>query len=609
MRGSCRQIQVLVASVATLAACQAITDFTLTPVAETTEELCSDDRDNDFDGLTDCQDWNCLDTLSCCDIPELILEDDFDGGPDDCEETACAEATCAETSCGPDEERWHTWACPFPTVCNGAMRIAKTECFAAGALARPTLSLEPGLRIDVGIVGRPELRGYLEIALTLQADADLPGSFDQCGSFQRVSGFVTVTQEAVPDGYQLIAKLREVELGRSATITDTETPRMVTITIDRERRLQFAVDGDPFAGAPEPLPQTDEVARLALSGLTERAAFASARIQAGIRCHDPTSWVLAGADREASVVLDGNAAGTGFDSDEVFLPRVRVVGGDVELYYTGCPWGAQQGCSSLQIALGRAVSSGGGPFVRDPDNPLVVLGDIPSGALSGVNAFFTSDIFQGEPLRGYVASGWNDPIYYVEGNLKPGRSVLVGTFGDWNAEVCCPAAIEEPDGVVRLWYAGRPRLGEGVWRIGLATSEDGGETFENHPENPIFPEGPPGSFDSLGVLRPTVVFDESRQLYRMWYEAHDFFGKSSIGYAVSVDGEIWSRSPGGPVVVAADLDLASVGGPEVRLHPDGRLEMWIHGASVDHPRRRIFHLRNAGTRPGGEVDEEDGEAL
>ena len=68
-------------------ACELIGNFDLTRVTESTEALCSDSVDNDGDGLTDCQDWKCLGLSVCCNMPVVVLADDFNGA-------ACAAQSC-----------------------------------------------------------------------------------------------------------------------------------------------------------------------------------------------------------------------------------------------------------------------------------------------------------------------------------------------------------------------------------------------------------------------------------------------------------------------------------------------------------------------------------
>jgi len=209
-----RRVRPLALLLASAAACQLATDFTLAPVAETTEELCADGRDNDFNGLGDCQDWSCQGTLRCCDIPELLLVDDFAGGPA-CADAACAGQTCASPTCGPDAEQWATWPCPFAKVCDGALHFDKEECFAAGAVSEKSVALTPGLLVEVQLRGAPELRGWLEVALTLQDREDLVGSLNPCGVQQKVNGFAAVRQVHDPAGWKLVASFQQVDVGTS----------------------------------------------------------------------------------------------------------------------------------------------------------------------------------------------------------------------------------------------------------------------------------------------------------------------------------------------------------------------------------------------------------
>ena len=87
-----------------------------------------------------------------------------------------------------------------------------------------------------------------------------------------------------------------------------------------------------------------------------------------------------------------------------------------------------------------------------------------------------------------------------------------------------------------LWYAGRSVADSSTWRIGLALSSDG-VTYTKVAGNPVLVgDSTSEDYDGRGVSMPDVVYDESRQLYRMWYTATALFGVTSIGYAVSTDG-------------------------------------------------------------------------
>jgi hypothetical protein len=99
-----------------------------------------------------------------------------------------------------------------------------------------------------------------------------------------------------------------------------------------------------------------------------------------------------------------------------------------------------------------------------------------------------------------------------------------------------------------MWYAGSDG---GTARIGYATSTDNGLTWQKHPGNPVLNTGPAGSFDSRHVEGHWVVHDASG--YRMWYAGYD--GSNwRIGLATSSDGIVWMRYAGNPV-----LNLGSAG--------------------------------------------------
>jgi hypothetical protein len=589
----------LAAAAAALAAAAGsctLIDFDLPRIAETDDALCSDGRDNDFDGLADCQDWNCLGALPCCDIPEVLLLDDFDGGGLACDDAVCADAGCAALACGPDAELWHTWPCPYPRACDGALRIEKSVCFAAGVLSQNAVALAPGLRVTAVLEGRPERLGYLEVALTLQEPGDLPGALDPCGRQQRVVGFAAVRQIWHDDGYVLVAQFQEQDIATSPPVTTPDAPHTVSIGVDVDRRVSYALDGATFAVSDIALPQTEAAARVALTGITEAATFASVQVQAGLRCHDPTTWQLAGADLDASTLLRGSGVGNAFDGTEVYHPAVWESPAGLELYYTGCAWPpGVEDCDQLLIGIGHATASGAGEAARDADNPVLVQDDIPAAGLTSFRKDMAVDVLPGPTLRGYVAPTQGTAIWSLDAAMDPVANLLqTGSPGEWDGgEMCCATVVEHPDGTTYLWYAGRPTRESRLWQLGLATSTDG-ETFTRHPDNPILRPGPSAAFDSEAVLSPAIAYDAERALFRMWYEGRDFFGESAIGYAVSTDGAHWRRYDGNPVLTADDAGVASLGAPDVLLDPDGRLRMWVHAVAPGELERRIIQLANQG---------------
>jgi len=589
-----------------LGACRLVTEFVLVPIEEDTPELCADGRDGDFDGLTDCQDWSCLDLLPCCDIPEVVLVDEFDSGPDDCGVSECADADCGELTCGPNPDVWHTWPCPYPTECEGALRLNKTSCFPSGVLSRTDFSLEPGLRAEVDIAGLPELLGNVELALTIQDEAALAGSLAECGSDQQITGFAAIRQRRKGEGYEFAALSQGSEIGASAAIADAEATHTIAIGIDRDRYLVYSVDGEPFTTAPEPLPPTSVRAHVALSGLTAHVRFEAVRVQEGLRCHDPTAWAPEGGDIESAMVLSGDTEeSSSFDLDEVFHPAVRETDTGLELFYTGCRWlPGTSDCEPFLLGIGRATSSGAGAFQRDAEhNPWLTPEDFPEAGLAGNYRNLSVDLLPGEPRRAIAAPTADTGIFVLGQDMLPAFEAIPRDFPNgWDAvRMCCPSVLALPDGTTYVWYAGSPSEGDEDWSIGLAISTDG-VTFDRVGSGPVLSFGSAGSFDSEAVLSPTVVYDTKRGLFRMWYEGRDYFGKTAIGYAVSTDGIEWHKAPQNPVLVPEDIGLTSVGGPEVHLAGDGRLRAWVHGVIEGESRRQIFALSNEGTLIGGDEE-------
>ncbi len=599
---------VLAAAAVLLAGCEVVTDFTLQPVAETTEQLCTDGKDNDFDGLTDCQDWNCSDQLPCCDIPVVQLVDDFDNGPADCATDGCDGARCDQPDlCAPDTSAWHTWPCPVTTECGGALHFNKTRvnCFESGVLSKVPVTVGPGLIIEADVVGRPEKLGYVEFGLTIQTEQDLGGSLDPCGSSQHVILFASIRQVYDDAGYRAVATFQQTEVGESAPVTDTGVPHRLAITVNDDRQVHYSLDGEEFAAGVVPVPSSTEEVRLAVTGVTETATVNAVRVQAGRLCHDPTGWQLTGADADSSMVFGIDPqTGLEFDADEVFSPSLRFDGDQTELYYTGCPWtSGRSECDPLAIGIGRAHLDNG-QFVRDSPTPLFTAADVPGGELSGLRLDMQIDATGGADFRGYLAPGSGAPVFEVDHSFTQITAALpAGALGDFDeADVCCPSVVDLPDGRSMMFYAGsRVRNAVNNWQIGLAISDDGGKTFTRYADNPIFRPGPAGSFDSDGVFDPVVVYEPGRNLFHMWYEARDFFGTVTIGYAVLTDGINWSRFPGNPVIDPRDFGFESTGGPEVVLSPDGKLRMWLNGRTTDAPRRQIYSMFNNGRDPSADM--------
>ncbi len=546
MTGTARQ-SILFASCALAGACTAVTDFDPVALVEDTDLACSDGIDNDGDSLADCQDLGCLGQRSCCDLTAVLLEDDFDSvltySPDGCS--------------APDPERWLAWGTPDPLVCDGSLWPIKdnAHCYPVGVLGRQPLALQSGLTVMAGVAGIPEPGAGMRVGLTFQDR--IVGSPDDCDVIDGPAPFLSIRQVAVSGGYQLVARFDERDLAGSAVIAD-DRRHEVSMVIDDGGRVHYAVDGSVFARSPEGQPVTSvtQPAYLIMYGAGLVSSITDAMLVAGNQCDTPAGWQPAGE----FVALGPDISADVWDAYEVKRPLVMRDAADedlVHMYYTGC----DHPFDGSQCDIGHALSVAAAPFVR-------------AGKVGQAGAPWTM-----MPPNVAAQGGFD--------RLNPGAP------GSWDEWITSMSAIEQGDRVL-VWYSGM-RSSEGVLRIGLAISVDGGQTFTRHPDNPVLAEGEFGAFDDRGTTDPFVVHDAARSLYRMWYVAEGFLGASaSLGYAVSTDGVHWVRHDG-PVLRPEDVGLASLGNPSVLDGPDG-LRMWIHGHPVGDPANRIYELVNRGRR-------------
>jgi len=593
------------------AACTLVTEFDKSKVIERNASLCSDAIDNDGNGLTDCQDFGCLAEDVCCTIPTLAIVDDF-------EEQECSNAACDdpdEDCAGIDPQRWQPWGLPYPIVCEGALSPHKTEqCYDVGVLSTEALALRPGLRVEVGIVGRPEIMGRLEVGLTFQEQ--VRSSIDPCEPLDVVEPVISIKQLADGDGYRFVARFDERDIGVTEQIVGEER-RLVSIAIEDDRRVHYAVDGMEFAVSPaeQLIPEAEPVARLALAGRGQSARFDDVTVTAGTQCDAPSAWT----PQDPFVVLAENEDTAAWDSFAVFAPGVaRTTSGTLRMFYTGCAEKLSE-CDPLRTGVGRADADANLAFTRKEDCAAVgaatVVCDngITSPFASLYNNFIDlSPVLVGDTMIGYASQMsegdeiqtitlFGDEIDGISPVGEPTDRIRVGPAGAWDShEVCCATAVKQ-DGVVKVWYAGRD-ASHAPWRIGLAES-DSGIDFAKYPNNPVLTEGAAGSYDDAGVAAPSVVYDSRRSLYRMWYEARGFLGVTSIGYAVSLDGIEWFKYPDNPVVSPENVGLVSVGAPEV-LAEGGRTLMWLHGKATDTLGSRIYGLANTGEIVPGDTEPE-----
>jgi predicted GH43/DUF377 family glycosyl hydrolase len=169
-----------------------------------------------------------------------------------------------------------------------------------------------------------------------------------------------------------------------------------------------------------------------------------------------------------------------------------------------------------------------------------------------------------------------------------GPIVSLGKEGEFDDQhIFAPAVIEE-EGKFSLWYCGsRGTPGNRVFRLGLATSDDG-RVFRKAENNPVYEFGD----GKHSVLTPALLRDgngtairEAGKL-RMWFAAATLGkgGLHTLHEATSSDGIHWSPPSG---VLLENAYCPSV------LKTDAGYEMWFSDVS-----RRPWVLRHATSTDG-----------
>lgn len=242
-------------------------------------------------------------------------------------------------------------------------------------------------------------------------------------------------------------------------------------------------------------------------------------------------------------VLDGSAnpAVPGvWDGVVIGLPNVLwdADAGLYRMYYTGVG-----GLSNW--AIGLATSPDGVTWTRHPGNPVLVADD---------------ETWEGDLVE--------DPFVRAEGGafkMWYGNQTSIGyaTSPDGVAWTKHPAPVLDPNPNPLAWDSvavGAPSVikpgaqyimayqgldDSGVWQIGLATSSDG--TAWVRQGDPVLGPGDPGDFDESFVQRPDLAY--AGGVYHLLYRGLPTF---KIGVATSVDGSVWVRYAGNPVLPGGD---------------------------------------------------------
>jgi predicted GH43/DUF377 family glycosyl hydrolase len=555
----------LVALSGLLACCSALTTFDEAKLSEDTFERCRDIRDNDGDGLADCDDPGCAPFNVCRELTPGSCVDGQDNDGDglvDCNDPGCAalpgvcsEKTLQACTDGRDNDNdghvdCNDSDCRTLEVCqertaadcadgkdndnDGLVDCNDFDCY--GQQVCCTIPVTPfagddfsgssGCSIHTCSETEPTccVEGYQScnpfdaerwVAWGLPRAIQAGGAFvsnEPCGC--EPSGIVSVERVSVV-GAKLEATL---------SLVDNASAVCVGFTLS----TTFADDHKQCAGAPQP--------RLLLGACLRSTSDASPTVEA----------VVDGmVQRKASVPASQVAVTIETDAD-----KVRILAGP--LAYAAPPLD-----SAIETAL------------------VLVHGQGVGGRLEALKVTSQESAATRcrSPATWYRHLARGEPVIHAGGDL---------------------AAAEEPAVVYRpesksyvMLFAGRAAGKSGRSGLFLATSTDGVE-WKVTPE-PVIP--PTADDTRFGVKQssPSLLLRGGR--LHLWYTREDDTGslvQRTIAHATSSGGVTWKPSAGGagqPYVLAPGKALAwdslAVSSPSVVEAADGSLVMWYTGTGAE----------------------------
>ena len=189
---------------------------------------------------------------------------------------------------------------------------------------------------------------------------------------------------------------------------------------------------------------------------------------------------------------------------------------------------------------------------------------------------------------------WYGSLYYVgyatsdDGITwtKATDPVLSRTLPSESSNLNQPSVVHHA-GVWHMTYFGVDATGNGQIHYATATEPEGPWTKHGVVLNSTMP------WENRYTYNSSLVRDERANLWKLWYTAGKIASAGGepeyICYATATDpGGPWTKYPGNPIVrPMRDGGWASlgIGGPNVRILPDGSYEMRVCAWQADYPSR------------------------
>ena len=281
-------------------------------------------------------------------------------------------------------------------------------------------------------------------------------------------------------------------------------------------------------------------------------------------------------------VLQAGASGTW---DDVGLPSadVLIIGTTYHMWYTGN--------DGTNMRIGHATSPDGITWTKDTlNNPVLDVGApgtwddywvyFPKVVLDGLvyHMWYTGD--DGPPTQnesvGHATS--LDGISWTKDTINP--VMTHGPSGSWDDEIVGAGFASLEGSTFYIWYDG----GDGTYfRIGQATSTDGGTTWVKDLNNPVLDIGSSTSWDYPRVQVGSITYNSNTSTYYMYIFGGDMFSWE-IGYATSsnINGP-WTKNPTNPnfTTTPSAWDSYFVASPCVIYDINtNTYKMWYNGSNA-----------------------------
>ena len=225
-----------------------------------------------------------------------------------------------------------------------------------------------------------------------------------------------------------------------------------------------------------------------------------------------------------------------------------------------------------------------GGWVKYDGNP-VLGGDL--GTVFDVSVLKEDDVFRmwisWRPESSVALVESDDGIHWSEPTIVLGPNEAT----DWEKMVNRPVVLKRPDGY-HMWYTGQTYENS---YIGHAVSPDG-ITWTRTSDKPVLSPDQPWEKDA--VMVPHVLWDEDESVYKMWYSGGEQYEPDAIGYAVSPDGQTWSKCPEPAFRPSSEFEWESykVTGSQVVRHDGWYVMFYIGFRDVDHAQIGLARSRD-----------------